>query len=85
MLQKTKEQWVKEAITDYKAERYEKSLAACEQAIQVDPQYTNAHNGKGLSLNGLALYEKALLAFEQALQLDPHYARAYAGKGLSLR
>lgn len=79
--QKTKERWLKEGINRYKAESYEESLNACNQAIRLDPHFVKAYYGKGLSLSNLGRYEEALLAYNRAIQLDPTYSKAYKGKG----
>jgi tetratricopeptide (TPR) repeat protein len=60
------------------------ALQAFEKAIQLDPNYTNAWDGKGWSMYRQNNYEEALEAFEKAIQLDPNYTNAWDGKGWSL-
>ena len=81
---KTKERWLAEGIIYYNAKRFEESLTACEQALQLDPHYAQAYYGKGLTLSKLNYFEEALAAYEQAIRLKPDYARAYNGKGSTL-
>ena len=64
--------------------RYEEALAACSQAIRLDPTYARAYNGMGNILNGFKRYEAALTAYEEATRLDPTDVRAYNGKGNAL-
>src|SRR5205807_928969 len=45
--QKTKEQWLEEGNTHYRAKRYEDALSAYEQAIRLDPNYAFAYQNKG--------------------------------------
>ena len=82
--QRTKEEWLARGKALYDLKRYEEALAACEQALHIDPDYAYAHSGKGLALYYLERYEEALVACERALNLDPNNAFAYSGKGAAL-
>jgi serine/threonine protein kinase len=68
----------------YKAKRYQETLLACEQALQLDPNDASIYNLKGDVLSDLKRYEEALIAFEQAIQLNPGTATAYKNKGNAL-
>jgi serine/threonine protein kinase len=59
----------------------EEALAACEEAIQLDPPYAGIYNNKGLALYDLGRYKEAIVAYEEAIRLDPTYAPAYNNKG----
>src|SRR2546423_1306589 len=78
---KTKEQWIEEGITHYKAQRYKKALVACERAIQLDPTYARVHHGRGLTFFRLKYYGDALKSYEQACQLDPNNAKIHGDMG----
>jgi len=78
---KTKEEWCEEGYTFRNLKHYKEALAAFEQAIRLDPNYTNAYNGKGSILYYLDRYEEALAAFEQAIRLDPNNTISYTDKG----
>jgi tetratricopeptide (TPR) repeat protein len=65
----------------YDAGRYEESLTAHEQALQVDPRNAILYCCKGSILYRLKRYEEALAAYEQAIRLNVQYADAYIGKG----
>jgi tetratricopeptide (TPR) repeat protein len=71
--QKTKEQWLIEGHSHYFARRYAEALAAYEQALQLDPTFAEAYNGKGRAYYFLARYHEALASFEQAIRLKPDY------------
>ena len=60
------------------------ALQIFERAIQLDPNYTNAWDGKGWSMHKQNNYEEALAAFEKAIQLNPSYTNSWDGKGWSL-
>jgi tetratricopeptide (TPR) repeat protein len=79
-----KEQWLNEGSVLINLKRYEEALAACEQAIRLDPNDARAYTGKGLALRNLKRHEEALVAYDQAIRLDPTNTDAYTGKGLAL-
>ena len=55
-----------------------KALASCDQAIAYTPESAEAHNLRGLILDGLGRTPEAILAYRQALLLDPNFADAQA-------
>lgn len=67
--------------TLYASKRYEKALAAYDQAIKRAPSTAEYHSNRGNALRRLKRYQEALDAYEQALQLNPNFADAYNGKG----
>src|SRR6266487_177636 len=74
---KTKEQWLEEAISHYKAEQYERTLCACEQILKLDSNNTRAYHGKGLSLLKLGCVKNALTIYEQVIKIAPNKAETY--------
>jgi len=82
--QKTKEQWLTDALAHYEAGRYADALAALEHAIQLDSNFGSAYNAKGLTLYKLERYTDALIALKRAIQLDPDDATAHYGSGLAM-
>ncbi len=74
---KTREQWIEEGVTHYKAQRYKEALVACKRAIQLDPTYARAYHGRGLAFFRLKYYGDALKSYEQACQLDPNNAKIH--------
>ncbi len=83
-LHKTKEQWLDEGKTLLEAKVYEKALAACEQAIRLDPYDARAYHCKGKVFYALKRYEEALADYERAIQRDPTNASVYNDKGDAL-
>jgi serine/threonine protein kinase len=82
---KTKEQWIDEGIAHFNAKRYAEAIAACNQAIALDPNDPNAHYGRGVVYQYLKEYKLALVDYTRALELDPKYANAYYGRGVAYR
>jgi len=75
---KTKEEWINESIALFNIKHYDEALAACEKAIQLDPDYGIAYYIEG---SILYRYQEALAVCEQAIHLDPNNANAHIGKG----
>lgn len=82
--QKPKEQWLEEADSHLKANRFKEALEACEHAIQIDPNNALAYNMKGVALRNLGRPKEALDAFDQAMRLNPKLVAAYCNKGATL-
>lgn len=59
----------------------EKIIAACEQALKLDPTFAEAHFFKGVALNDLGRNKEALAAFELSIQLSPNDSQAWFYKG----
>ncbi|MCZ6691815.1 MAG: tetratricopeptide repeat protein [Planctomycetota bacterium] len=68
----------------FRIEEYKKALAAYEKAIEIDPNYAQARNNRGVVLIELNRPKEALKAFDKAIELDPKYARAHYSKGCLL-
>jgi tetratricopeptide (TPR) repeat protein len=66
------EGWNKRATVYYLLERYEQSLADCEQVIQRNPQHFGALSGYGMIYLELGQPAKALAYFERALAVNPN-------------
>lgn len=77
-------EWLNKGKTQFELEKYTEALAACEQAILLDPNNTFAYSSKGAALNELKRYEEALEACEQATLLDPGNTLAYNNLGNAL-
>ncbi len=81
---KTKEQWRDKGNAHYDTKSYTEALVAYDQAIKLDPQYSDAYYDKGWALKDLQRYMEALDAFDQVLKLDPQYAEAQRSRGDTL-
>jgi tetratricopeptide (TPR) repeat protein len=80
----TKSQWLDKGNTHRTTGHYEEALVAYDQAIRLDPQFTDAYSSKGNALYMLKRYEEALVAYDQAIRLDPQLAHVYSSKGNAL-
>ena len=76
--------WYNKGNALYVLKRSNEALIAYEQALTLDPRFTDAQINKGLVLHDLKQYKEALAAFEEALALNPRLAFAWINKGLVL-
>lgn len=55
---------------------FENALRECESAIQLAPDWAEAHNLRGIVLEGLDQKEKAIAAYREAVHLDSTFREA---------
>ena len=56
--------------------KYDEVIEIYDEAININPGYAYAWNGKGLALDNQGKHEEALKAFDRAIKLDPNFAMA---------
>jgi len=61
--------------------RLSEALLRYDNALRLKPNYAEAFNNKGNTLNELGKYEDALACFEDALRIMPDYAEAHNNLG----
>ncbi len=61
--------------------QWDKVLADCSKAIELDPKLAAAWSSRGDAYNGLNQFDKALADCSQAIELDPKDASAWTGRG----
>ena len=64
-------------------EEYASSLSFFDEVISLDPENSQAWNGKGLALQNLGRYDESITYFDKAIKLNPNYAEAWFNKGWS--
>ncbi len=63
-------------------ESFDIAEAALEQAISIDPNYSEAHYNLGTLYSGMRKDpDRALAFFEKAMAIDPNFSKAYFGAG----
>lgn len=80
---KPHEVWYDRGNAHLRAKRYEKAIAAYDQAIQNQPEFYEAWQGRAWALNLLQRYEEALAACDQALKIKPDSPIIWAEKGIA--
>ena len=64
--------------------RLEKAVASYTKALQINPDFAEAHNNLGNALNILGRSEEAISSFTKALQIKPDYAAVHNNLGNAL-
>jgi len=59
----------------------EQALATFDEAIALNPDYSDAHRGKAITLMLLERFDESRTLFNRAIELDPASALAYANRG----
>jgi tetratricopeptide (TPR) repeat protein len=57
-------------------DEFNKALAECDAAIEIDPSLAEAHNLRGMILEEMDEPLKAIAAYKDALEIDPEYTEA---------
>jgi tetratricopeptide (TPR) repeat protein len=65
--------------------RQREAIAEYDEAIRLDPEYTEAYNNRGSAYAGLGQYQRAIQDFDEAIRLNPEYAEAYYNRGLTYK
>lgn len=61
-----------------------KSLQYLDKAVDIDPQYAQIWNNKGIVLGKLGRNEEAIAAYDKAIEINPQLAEAWNNKGVVL-
>ena len=65
--------------------RPEQAVKSLEKAIQLKPDYAEAHYNHGITLQKLGQLEEAMKSFDKAIRLEPDFADAYSNRGTALQ
>jgi hypothetical protein len=71
------QQHLKQAYDYEEKDDFENALRECELAIQLDPDWAEPHNLRGILLEELGRKEEAIAAYRQATRLDPAFHDAF--------
>jgi len=65
--------------------RLERAVSSFTKALQINPDYAEAHYNLGNALRDLGKLEEAVSSFTKALQINPNYAQAHNNLGNALK
>jgi tetratricopeptide (TPR) repeat protein len=65
--------------------KLEEAAACCRRAIELKPDFAQAHNNLGVSLQDQGKLEDAVACYRRALELKPDYAEAHNNLGAALK
>ncbi|MCB0166741.1 MAG: tetratricopeptide repeat protein [Anaerolineae bacterium] len=66
-------------------EQYDKAIEEYSKAIELDPQYVDAYNYRGIAYANSEQYEKAIVDYNTAIELNPKYRWSYFNRGNAYR
>ena len=64
-------------------ERYEESIACCDQLIKLNPEFQNAKGN--MLFDKLQKYEEALVCFDEVIRFNPKNSDGWYNKGKTLK
>ena len=76
-------EWIEKAYADYHAGNKNGAIAEFSKAIELNPKYAEAYNGRGTVYNQLGKYDQAIDDFDKAMEINPKYAEAYNNRRCS--
>ena len=78
-------QSLKEENSGQQKDMIAKAITHLNKAIEIHPNYKNAHLLLGNCLFQISEYEKAVISYNNALRIDPNYNEAYQNLGIAYR
>ena len=67
----------------FKLKLFEKAIKSSKKAIELKPDFVNAHNNLGIILQKIEKFEQAEFRFKKAIELNSDYAEAHYNLGTS--
>ncbi len=61
----------------YSSNRNEEAIECYNKAIELNSNYSDAYNNKGIVLNYLNKYNEALECYDIAIEINPNYSLIY--------
>lgn len=76
------EKYYNTAIEKYKAGEYQEAMEAFNKSIELQPDNTDAYNGRGIIKYTLGDYEGAIKEYSKTLELDSTKYKVYCNRGI---
>ncbi len=77
-------QYYNDGVDLVNAGRYSEAIAAFDQALAIDPSFSEAWYNRGTTLSNLGRYSEALNSLDRAVALNPNYFEAWGNRGTAL-
>jgi len=78
------ELWMEKGVIHAAAKEHEKAITSYDRAVQIKPDFYDAWDGRGYSLDELGRYEEAIASYDLAVQIKPDYHKAWYNRGNEL-
>ena len=63
---------------------YRKELASYDKAIEINPNFDDAWNNRGIALKDLGRHEQAVASYDKAIEINPNHDDAWNNRGIAL-
>ena len=73
-----------QALIAHQEGRLEEAKEYYKKVININPNFSEAHNNIGIIFGEFKEFEKALASYKKAIELKPDYAKAYSNLGIIL-
>ena len=77
------EKWFNRAYDEGQKGNRETAIEYYTRAIELNPEYADAYNNRGIAYKNIKEYEKAIRDYNKAIELNPEYAMAYNNRGIA--
>lgn len=76
--------YLNRAVALIHKEEYDRAIADCNRAVEIDPNSAKAFYGRGNAWLEKGDNDRAIVDYNLAINLDPNYSDAYDGRGIAL-
>ena len=77
------EDWFQQGVSLLQSGQYDRAIEAFSQALELDPQYSEAYLNRGLAWAGKGEFTQAIANYTKALELNPRESNAYLHRGVA--
>ena len=63
--------------------QYDRAIEDYDQAIKLNPHYTDAFNNRGVAYKNKGQYDRAIQDYDQAIKLNPNFVFAFSNRGVA--
>ena len=81
----TANQLLQQGITALSEGNFEEAEASYKKALELKPDFTEAHYNLGVTLKGLGKLDEAIASYKKAIKSKPNYAKAHYNLGNILK
>jgi tetratricopeptide (TPR) repeat protein len=75
--------WFEKGLSSLDSGQYEEATEAFSKAIEINPQYAEAYNNRGVAWHYRGDYDRAIADYTKALDVNPQYSEAYNNRGVA--